>query len=158
MAPRQWMRKMKVGKTGFNEAYRAVREMRDRHPDKAVTFFAQQYPDYGWAILLAGGSLPNIPIGGNDADKWQTVFLKEVCMMTPVEGHDCVAIGHKDKGFIIFPLGASPSIDVPAGNYQVFTIDMKRGDIKPYQKSLRLQGSFTPQDMPSGQLLWLRIP
>ena len=158
MAPRQWMRKIKVGKTGFNEAYRAVREMRDRHPDKAVTFFAQQYPDYGWAILLAGGSLPNIPIGGNDADKWQTVFLKEVCKMTPVEGHDCVAIGHKDKGFLIFPLGASPSIDVPAGNYQVFTIDMKRGDIKPYQKSLRLQGSFTPQDMPSGQLLWLRIP
>ena len=62
MAPRQWMRKFKVGKTGFEEAYKSVMEYRTRYPEKAVTFFSQQYPTYGWAILLAGGSLPNIPL------------------------------------------------------------------------------------------------
>ena len=156
MAPRQWMRKMKVGKTGFNEAYRAVREMRDRYPDKAVTFFAQQYPDYGWAILMAGGSLPNIPINGNTADKMQKTFLRDVCQMTPVEGQDCIAIGRQDTGYLIYPQGGKPSIAVPNGRYQVYAIDMKSGAIKLLQKSVRLQGSFTPASTPSGHLFWLR--
>ena len=156
MAPRQWMRKMKVGKTGFNEAYKAVREMRDRYPDKAVTFFAQQYPDYGWAILMAGGSLPNIPISSQNADKWQKTFLKDVCQMTPIEGQDCVAIGHQENGYLIYPQGDTPSIAVPGGKYQVFTIDVKQGSIKLLQKSVRLQGTFTPHDKSSGQLIWLR--
>ena len=156
MAPRQWMRKMKVGKTGFNEAYRAVREMRDRYPDKAVTFFAQQYPDYGWAILMAGGSLPNIPIASTHADKWQKTFLKDVCLMTPIEGHDCVAIGHEGTGYLIYPQGDTPSITVPNGKYQLFTIDMKQGTVKQLQSSVRLQGTFTPQHKSSGQLIWLR--
>ena len=156
MAPRQWMRKMKVGKTGFNEAYRAVREMRDRYPDKAVTFFAQQYPDYGWAILMAGGSLPNIPIASTHADKWQKAFLKDVCQMNPIEGHDCVAIGHEGTGYLIYPQGDTPTIAVPAGKYQLFTIDMKQGTVKQLQNSIRLQGTFTPQPKSSGQLLWLR--
>jgi len=72
MAPRQWMRKMKVGKTGPDEAYRAVREYRDRYPDKAVTFFSQQFPSYGSAILKAGGSLPNVltqPKGKHQKEK-----------------------------------------------------------------------------------------
>ena len=156
MAPRQWMRKMKVGKTGFKEAYQAVREMRDRYPDKAITFYAQQYPDYGWAILLAGGSLPNIPISAGNADKWHTLFLKDICRMKPIDGQDCVAIGHEDTGYLIYPQGANPSIAVPDGKYQVFTVDMKHGSIKLLQKSVRLQGTYIPQNSPSGQLLWLR--
>ena len=156
MAPRQWMRKMKVGKTGFNEAYRAVREMRDRYPDKAVTFFAQQYPDYGWAILMAGGSLPNIPINGNTADKMQKTFLRDVCQMTPVEGQDCIAIGCQDTGYLIYPQGGKPSIAVPDGKYQVYTINMKNGTICPPKKAIRVQDSFAPANIPSGHLLWLR--
>ena len=156
MAPRQWMRKIKVGKTGFNEAYRGVREMRDRYPDKAVTFFAQQYPDYGWAILMAGGSLPNIPINEKTADKLQKTFLRDVCQMTPVEGQDCVAIGRQDTGYLVYPQGDKPSIAVPNGKYQVYTIDMKSGAVKCLQKSVRLQGSFTPASTPSGHLFWLR--
>ena len=155
MAPRQWMRKMKVGKTGFKEAYKAVKEMRDRYPDKAVTFFAQQYPDYGWAILMAGGSLPNIPISYKQADKLQKRFLKDVCEMTPIEGQNCVAIGCKGKGYLVYPQGDAPSISVPKGTYRVYTIDMKHGDIKRIQEKVRLQGTFVPQDRRSGQIFWL---
>ena len=68
LAPRQFMRKMKVGKTGFAEAYKAVKEYRLRYPDKAVTFYAQQYPQYGWAILMAGGSCPSTAVGYYRAD------------------------------------------------------------------------------------------
>ena len=156
MAPRQWMRKMKVGKTGFKEAYQAVSEMRSRYPDKAVTFYAQQYPDYGWAVLMAGGSLPNIPISERNADKWQRTFLKEVCLMTPIEGQDCIALGDADKGYLICTQGDAPSIAVTSGKYQVFSIDMKRGTITLLQKSVSLQGTFTLQQRQSGQLLWIR--
>ena len=154
MAPRQWMRKMKVGKTGFSEAYKAVREMRDRHPDKAVTFFAQQHPDYGWAILMAGGSLPNIPV--SPEGKLQRALLEDVCLMTPISGQDCVAIGHEGKGFLVCPQGSTPSIAVPAGKYQVLAVDMKNGNIKLLQKSVRLQGTFNASNHPTNHLLWLR--
>jgi len=156
MAPRQWMRKMKVGKTGFKEAYRAVRELRDRYPDKAITFHAQQYPDYGWAILLAGGSLPNIPLRYKDADKTQQTFLKDVCQMKPIEGRDCVAMGQKDKGYLLCPQGANPSITVSSGKYQLYAIDMKNGEVKMLRKSLRLQSTYVPQDCREGKLYWLR--
>ena len=156
MAPRQWMRKMKVGKTGIQEAYRAVCEMRERYPDKAVTFFAQQYPDYGWAILLAGGSLPNIPINDKNADKLQEVILKDVCQMEPIEGQNCIAIGHPKTGYLIYPQGDAPSISVLNGKYQLYTIDMKNGAVKLQRKSLRLNSSFTATTKSSGHLLWLR--
>ena len=157
MAPRQWMRQMKVGKTGFNEAYRAMREMRDRYPDKAVTFFAQQFPDYGWAILLAGGSLPNIPIRP-DAGKIQCTFLEDVCQMSPVEGEDCIAIGHPDKGYLIYPQGEATSIPVTKGKYEEYTIDMKSGAIKLQRKALRLNATFNLRSLAPGTLVWLRMP
>ena len=157
MAPRQWMRQMKVGKTGFNEAYRAVREMRDRYPDKAVTFFAQQFPDYGWAILLAGGSLPNIPIR-SDAGKIQCTFLEDVCQMSPVKGEDCIAIGHPDKGYLIYPQGEATSIPVTKGKYEEYTIDMKSGAIKLQRKALRLNATFNLRSLAPGTLVWLRMP
>ena len=156
MAPRQWMRKMKVGKTGFNEAYRAVREMRDHNPDKAVTFFAQQYPDYGWAILMAGGSLPNIPIREKSADKLQKIFLKDVCRMQPVEGKDCVAVGDAATGYLVYPQGDAPTIAVSNGKYRLYTIDTKSGAVKLLQKSVRLNGSYTATNKSAGRLLWLR--
>ena len=156
MAPRQWMRKMKVGKTGFDEAYKAIREMRDRYPDKAVTFYAQQYPDYGWAILMAGGSLPNIPINNLTANKLQKQFLQDVCQMTPQEGNDCIVIGQPGKGYLIYPQGEGVNIDVAKGKYQVYTVDMKRGTIKLQQKAVRLNASFTLRRKASGSLIWLR--
>jgi len=65
MAPRQHQRKMPVGKTTFDDAYRAVSEYRQKYPEKAVTFYAQNYPDLGWAILMAGGSCCSVNIDNN---------------------------------------------------------------------------------------------
>ena len=157
MAPRQWMRKMKVGKTGFEEAYRAVREYRDRYPEKAITFFSQQYPTYGWAILMAGGSLPNIPIKSQEeSSKLQQVFLKDVCQMSPIEGTGCIATGSANTGYLVYPQGDISTISVSPGKYQLYTVDMKSGTIRQQQKSVRLQGTFTPKTTSSGQLIWLR--
>ena len=44
---------MKVGKVTFDEAYRAVSEYRKKFPEKAVTYYAQNYPDMAWAVFMA---------------------------------------------------------------------------------------------------------
>ena len=53
---------MKVGKVTFDEAYRAVSEYRKKFPEKAVTYYAQNYPDMAWAVFMASGSCPVVPV------------------------------------------------------------------------------------------------
>ncbi len=156
MAPRQWMRKMKVGKTGFDEAYKSVKEMRDLYPDKAVTFFSQQYPDYGWAILMAGGSLPNIPINNMTADNIQKQFLQDVCQMTPLEGKGCVALGNAGTGYLIYAQADDISLPIADGKYTIYSINSKNGAIQQRQKKVVMKGAFNPEETRSGQLFWLK--
>ena len=77
LAPRQHARLVKPGRMGYAEAYRAVLEYRLRYPDKAVTLSAQNYQDHGWAVLMAGGSCPVLPVTDE-------AFLAAVPLMKPV--------------------------------------------------------------------------
>ena len=156
MAPRQWMRKVKVGKTGFNEAYRAVREMRDRYPDKAVTFYAQQYPDYGWAILMAGGSLPNIPIRTASATPLQQQFLADVAQMKPTDGQGCVALAGESVGYLVYAQASDVSLPVVPGQYAVYSINAKTGDVTLVQKRAALGPAFVPTDARPNHVYWLQ--
>lgn len=61
LAPRQHARKMKVGKETDEQVYRAVREYREAFPDKPVLYSTMASPNFGWSVLMAGGSLANIP-------------------------------------------------------------------------------------------------
>jgi hypothetical protein len=151
MAPRQWMRKQRVGSTGFAEAYRAVREMRQAHPDKAVTFFSQQYPAYGWAILMAGGSLPNVTINNSQ-------LLADIPLMTTIDQvSGCVALGSSDKGCLIYALDSQVSIPLASGRYRLYTVDTHSGSVTTIQRSLNVGADgFIRQNMSAGQVLWLQ--
>lgn len=155
MAPRQWMRKMKVGKTGFNEVYRAVREYREKYPDKAVTYFSQQYPAYGWAVFFGGGSMPNIPIDTNNATPQQRQMLQEASTMQPIDGDGYVALGNEDRGYIIYTLNDHAIIDIASGKYDIYTIHPKTGNITRQSKNAKL-GSTYQVKVPTQQILWLR--
>lgn len=64
MAPRQHLRKTTVGAGDFASVARAVREYRLAHPAKPVTFNANhacRTPPDGWAVLMGGGSLADVP-------------------------------------------------------------------------------------------------
>lgn len=61
LAPRQHARLVKPGKTSFDQIYRAVREYHSRFPAKAVTYSADDYNSFGWAVFMAGGSLAVLP-------------------------------------------------------------------------------------------------
>ena len=145
MAPRQWMRKMPVGKTGFEEAYRAVREYRDRYPDKSVTFYSQQYPQYGWAVLMGGGSLPNVKISSEQ-------LLKDITVMKPMDGKNCKMLGNESCGYLIYRTGGNASVQLKPGTYTVCSVDEKTGDVKTTMKSAEINAVYAP----SHPIEWLQ--
>lgn len=154
MAPRQFMRKMKVGKTGYKEAYRAVREYTSIFPDKAVTLFAQQYPQYGWAILMAGGSLPNIPV---DDQK----FLSDVAKMKVVDNNQTASgaydmIGDDGIGYVVYSHTDKPlCLTVSTGRYNIFCIDKTSGSIRSVAKKTAINGSYTLTESKAEQVYWI---
>ena len=160
LAPRQWMRKMKVGKTGFDEAYHAVREMRDRYPDKAVTFFAQQYPSYGWAILMAGGSMANVPLKPQQNASAQNTLspqlIHDISLMTPMDGEGCVALGNKELGYLVYTRAAEASLKIEEGKYTLYEVNATTGEITKKQKSQQQPATFTLGDASPNHIFWLR--
>lgn len=152
MAPRQFMRKMKVGKTGFAEAYKAVKEYRTKYPDKAVTFFAQQYPQYGWAILMAGGSCPNVPIKDGK-------FLSDVAKMAYISGEGDSKqqmIGSPEVGYVIYSHDGHPTMNgIEPGTYATYAIDVQDGKVERLSKKEKLDGSSTITNFGNDKVLWL---
>lgn len=61
LAPRQHARKLKTGKETDNQVYRAVREYREKYPDKVILYSTDGSSRFGWPALMAGASLANIP-------------------------------------------------------------------------------------------------
>jgi hypothetical protein len=65
LAPRQHLRQSRQKPGRFAQIATAVREYRTRYPDKAVTYYADMHcPSTrdGWAVLIGGGSLPNVKL------------------------------------------------------------------------------------------------
>ena len=60
LAPRQNDRLESAGKKSFQSVYRSVSEYRLRYPGKAVIYSENQDPRWGWAVFMAGGSLPPV--------------------------------------------------------------------------------------------------
>ena len=156
MAPRQWMRKERVGKTGFKEAYDAVLEMRTKYPDKAVTFFSQQYPQYGWAILMAGGSLPNVPLRAGANNPYHDELLRAIPQMKHLEADGCIALGSETNGYLLYVQSDTVSLNVAPGIYDLLSIEASTGHVTLLQKKLKIDGQFLRTNLHNGQVFWLR--
>lgn len=152
LAPRQFMRKMKVGKTGFTEAYNAVNEYRMKYPDKAVTFFSQQYPQYGWAILMAGGSCPNVKI---ESDK----LLADLTKMSHISGEgnsDYQVIGNAETGYLIYThTDGYIALNIKAGKYALHEVNIKTGKVDTIKKSESTNGKYIISGKGSNKVYWL---
>jgi len=133
LAPRQHARLMKVGKVTFNEAYKAVNEYRTKFPNKAVTYFTENYPDMAWAVLMAGGSCPSLPVLDNE-------FLKAAALMEvkDVKSDKYKMLVKSGTGIIIFTQSKSEiPIQLEQGKYQLKYIDSKSGIISLLNKSVK---------------------
>lgn len=76
LAPRQHARLLKPKKTSFGQVYRAVLEYKKKFPEKAVMYSGDNYPEFGIAVLMAGGSLPVLPANIDAAILEKAVGMK----------------------------------------------------------------------------------
>ena len=111
LAPRQHARLTPPKKTSFEQVYRAVREYRQQHQAKAVTYAGDNYDSMGWAVLMAGGSMPNVPLATDSQ------FMADVAAMKPIElpgkPADQWALSDGKTGYIIYSETNGPvSVDL----------------------------------------------
>lgn len=155
MAPRQFARKMKVGKTSFGDVYKAVSEYRKMYADKAIVYYSQKYPELGWAIFMAGGSLPNIP---NISD---SSFLSDALFMNPIEDVNInyYQLGNSDIGSVFYLSNSieDVSITIESGKYQILSINEKTGHIQVLNKRVIIKDSFIiDNSLSKERIIWFK--
>ena len=151
LAPRQHARLTKVGKVTFKEAYKAVNEYRTKYTDKAVTYYAQNYPEMNWAVFMASGSFPDLPIKNPD-------FLRDAAQMKVLQvNSDKYKILVKSGiGSIIY---AEQQTEIPVqlekGKYSLTFIDGQTGVEKTILKSLNGNCIYDLKAK-TGEVWWFR--
>lgn len=130
LAPRQHARKLKTGKETDDQVYRAVREYREKYPEKVILYSTDGSPRFGWAVLMAGGSLPNIP-------KIQlSSFCSAISGMKFVNGNtfsDAVwKLENKGKAYLFYAKNSQDvSIDLSEfkGDFELYSINATTGSV-----------------------------
>jgi hypothetical protein len=151
MSPRQFARKMKVGKIGYFEAYRAVNEYQIKYSDKAVTFFAQNYPSLGWAIFMAGGSCPVLPVTDPQ-------FLSDAAGMKIIDTgtNSYQEMGKIDNGYIIYShLLQRIVLSHLSGKCQIVRINPSSGEMKYVAKSLEIRDKYELKTETGDAVYWI---
>jgi hypothetical protein len=123
LAPRQHARLLKPKKTSFEQVYRAVSEYKQKFPSKAVIYSGDNYDQFGWAALMAGGSLATLPV----LDKR---FLTDASSMKTVSSKTKRQWMLKgEKGCIVYAEGSSPiQLDLDNGTYNARYINPRNGE------------------------------
>mgnify|MGYP006175330211 CR=1 FL=1 len=149
LAPRQQARQFKPKKTSFEQVYRAVREYRDKYPDKAVMYSGDNYPSYSWASFMAGGSFTNIKVN-------ESGFLKAASQMRPVTiNNQAYALSDLNGGYIFYTDADVSTVDlnIPKSAFATW-INPGSGKIISTQK-LAKQTQNIKKSGESSAVLWI---
>ena len=135
LAPRQHARLVNPGKTSFDQVYRAVHEYHAKFPDKAVTFSADGYDSFAWAVFMAGGSLAALP------SIQAPNFLENASGMSVVEGNGSnqYKLQNKQGDCIVYCKKSSQTeIDLTSakGKFRVMQINPADGSVNSNQKTI----------------------
>jgi len=157
LAPRQHARLTPPKRSSFEQVYRAVREYRQQFPTKAVLYSADGYDAFGWATLLAGGSLASVP---RVAD---AQFAAAVSNMTPLElpgkPANQWAMSDGKTGLLLYREGAAATqVDLGAlsGTFQVRHIDPKTGALTATKETVKGGKTTTLTKQGEGaEVVWL---
>ncbi|WP_207492943.1 DUF6298 domain-containing protein [Aridibaculum aurantiacum] len=129
LAARQYARIMNEGETSFGQVYRAVSEIKEAHPAKAV-IYSRNRPKYAeWAIFMAGGSLAGLP---KIIDK---KFYTDATQMKRISAQQVddvkYVLGKAGVGYIIFNHGRKLEVDLAGDNnrYSLKWINPSTGEI-----------------------------
>ncbi|TGE24213.1 pectate lyase [Hymenobacter aquaticus] len=156
LAPRQHARLLKPKRSSFEQVYRAVREYRQQFPAKAVLYSADGADAFGWAVLLAGGSMASVP---RVADAG---FARAVAAMTPVElpGKPAGqwALSDHTTGFVLYrESGAPVQLDLSAlkGTFVVRRINPKTGQLTDTRETVKAGTTLTLPAAAGAEVVWL---
>ncbi|HET7899414.1 MAG TPA: DUF6298 domain-containing protein, partial [Flavisolibacter sp.] len=150
LAPRQHARLLKPKRTSFEQVYRSVSEYKQKFPTKAVMYSGDNYDRFGWAVLMAGGSMPVLP----QLDK---TFLADAYRMKPVV--DTAAKNQwmlkVNDGCIVYATGEEPiQMQLAAGNYTLRYVNPGSGTVSK-EESIR-GGNVIAINWPHGPVvLWV---
>jgi hypothetical protein len=155
LSPRQHARLLHPKRTSFDQVYRAVREYRKMYPDKAVVYSADDA--YGWAVLMAGGSIPNIRNLRSRALLTAIPRMKPFEMLAGTNGQYVLA--EPGQNYLVYS-HSGKTIRLETGDTKgtlfVRWIDPESGEVPSdgniiaANKSVELRSKFTPC------VLWLK--
>lgn len=155
LAPRQHARRLNPRRASFAQVVRAVRQYRDRYPDKAVLFSADTR--FGWAVLMGGGSIPDLP-PTTDAD-----LLRAVASMQPFDlpglSDSQYALAEPGRHYLIYTAdGETISIDLSGINadFNANQIDLKTGQASVYNPLIRGGDKRRIELKETPCLIWLK--
>ena len=128
LAPRQHARLLHPQRSSFAQVVRAVREYRTRYLDKAVLYSADDLS--GWAVLMGGGSIPNIQ---NLTDQ---TLLAAIPRMKPLDMPGGVAdqyvLAELGQSYLVYAAsGETIQLDLSGANgtFVVRWLDPKNGEV-----------------------------
>jgi hypothetical protein len=157
LAPRQQFRTWQGNKSRSpTQIARQVREYRRRYPDRAVLCSLDKAD--GWAVLAAGGSVPNLP-GLKDER-----LLAALPAMRPLEPAGLTprqwALAEPGRHYLVYSASAADSIrlDLSAapGSYTAYWLDLRTG--APIEPGKRIEGGRAVEIPARGSapgVLWL---
>lgn len=152
LAPRQHARQQPVGKVSFKDAYRSVSEYRQRFPEKAVVYYAQNYPDMAWAVLMAGGSASNVKL----ADAALREQLTQMQIVGALDREDAKVLQSADAALVYGLSETDLSLSgLSSGRYLLSELDPKTGLPISKPQPLTLKGETSLRLQPH-HVYWLR--
>lgn len=157
LAPRQHARLLKPKSSSPAEVYRAVAEYKQRYPGKAVVYNDDGYDRHGWAILMAGGSMPALTIR-------DTNFLRAVATMQPLVSKEALVkewiLYNAQTGYIVYDLAkdkGTVEVTADAGSYTVAWINGYNGTVRTTKGTVKGGKVITVTKPDRGNwILWLK--
>lgn len=132
LAPRQHMRQMRPQASSFDSIVKAVSEYRSIYPEKVVLYNADlvcRSPNAGWAVVMGGGSLPNVSLPPE--------LAREAPRMLPVDnvvkGNGQWSMASQDGDLLVYTETSSDELAIDfatnAKTLRLRWIDTETGEI-----------------------------
>ncbi|WP_198424772.1 DUF6298 domain-containing protein [Spirosoma endbachense] len=158
LAPRQHARLVVPKKTSFEQVYRAVREYRQKYPEKSVTYAADSYESMGWAVLMAGGSMPTIPLIADPQ------FLTDAAQMQPLDLTQTAPnqwiLGAEKTGYILYNESPNPvqlDLTKAVGSFSVSYVNPKTGRITKSKEVVKGGGMVSLKNQSTdAEVIWVK--
>ncbi len=158
LAPRQHARLVAPKKTSFEQVYRAVQEYRQKFPEKAVTYAADNTNSMGWAVLMAGGSMPNV------SPVTDPQFLADATLMHPLEltqkPANQWALGDEKTGYILYNESTNAvelDLTKSVGSFSIYYVNPKTGQITKSMDVVKGGGMVSLKKQTEGlEVIWIK--